>query len=839
MPGSWAESALGAGVEARDVYLAEQTGKVEAKEGIIIVNIIILCLTVLGAGMIVTSMAINEFVRGRPGTTRTRIVQALIVSDLILGIVGLISGALTLSGDGHRIQHGTTACSGLGFMLTTVLWSEHLWTLILAFATYMILIYPLHSFTLWLERRWYFLWGLVWVISTMIGLVGFEVWGYYPAGGVCYYGDNTGLYAELIQFIPRAVVCLTVVILYSRLIVFLRRPDKIRAGGSGSTTGYLTQSETTQTRRLSRLVMLANVFRRQPSKSTGSAEKEVKDVNEVHIEPSTPVDSDDTRRPSRMTLLPFIRSQPTSPTSTPIPLSDLPPWERIELPPFQVDGERFGGPQQPTGTSNSMWSGWKGLGGKKRPSTGSVISSKFQPKSRFGSVSSAGDGSHRKESGNGAPTSPALLAHVPRMQSISASQDDTFYPIYEPVQPVQVSELLLRQEHQEAEALSPTQEVPPQQARKPSSSATMVDSVHSASKPLSPGTYFPSNQAWNRTSTPTIERQRPSVSTVVDDLDSGEASRKSSAPSDEKPQVPLLLHHPNAGHATPGRPLSPVISQASPASRPHSPSTSFSNLAPVSTPYDDSRVPQSQPRQATSSQAEMGNSSSSCGGKVMEDEDEEMDLMKMLAGPPPAHMDDRFAPNQSQSGEQYELVPESMSSYLNRKTALLMLWFPLGYVILFSVSFIRLIYDFAGDPPTALRAISRWFVLSQGLLDAIIYGFVEWHTKRVVRRRVRKGTYPPQDTGSYSANGMKMVGNAARVVQGFATRMTGQGSNGGGAGVGSKRGGLTTSQQGTGTGSQTGRVSFTGVQSHDGQRGPRNALGLTSYHEEEQMSEGR
>ncbi|ODN79566.1 hypothetical protein L202_03520 [Cryptococcus amylolentus CBS 6039] len=847
MPGPWAENMVGAGLKAREIYLAEQTGKVEAKKGIIIVNVVILCLTVLGAGMIVTSMTINEFVRGRPGTTRTRIVQALILSDLILGIVGLVAGALTLSGDGHLIAHGTAACSGLGFMLTTVLWSEHLWTLILAFATYMILIYPLHTVTLWLERRWYILWGFVWVLSPMIGLVGYKVYGYYPAGGVCYYGDNTGLYAELIQFIPRAVVCLTVVILYSRLIVFLRRPDKIRAGGSGSTTGYLTQSETAETRRRSRLVSFVNVFRRQSPKYNHSAEEEVKYMTEVQIEPSTPVDSSESRRPSRTTLLPFVGSQPTSPTSTPIPLSDIPPWERIELPPFQVDGEKYGGPQQFTRNSNSMWNGWKGLGGKKRSSASSVASPKQQPKSRFGSMSSTADGSNRKGSGSatGGPTSPTLLPHNPRLQSISASQDSSFSPIYEPVQPVRFSELLLRQQQQETEALSPTQEAPPDQVRKPSSSATMVDNLFPPSRPLSPGTYFPSNtQAWNRTSTPTIDRQRPSVSTVVDDLDSGEASRKSSVPSDEKSQMPLLLQHPNVGHATPGRPLSPVISQASPPSRPQSSGASSSNQSQIPTLQTEPRVMPLEGRQTTSSQAEMGTKSSTSGaGTGMEDGDEEMDLLKMLAGPPPAHMVDRFAPpTQSHPGEQYELVPESMSSYLNRKTALLMLWFPLGYVILFSVSFVRLIYDFAGDPPTALRAISRWFVLSQGLLDAIIYGFVEWHTKRVVRRRVRRGTFSPHETGSYSANGMKMVGNAARAVQGLAGRMTGQGSSGGKNGTGSKRGGLAGSQQGTALGSQTGRVSFTGLQSqasgqYEGQRGTRSGLGLTSHHEEEMSME--
>ena len=74
---------------------------------------------------------------------------------------------------------------------------------------------------------------------------------------------------------------------------------------------------------------------------------------------------------------------------------------------------------------------------------------------------------------------------------------------------------------------------------------------------------------------------------------------------------------------------------------------------------------------------------------------------------------DRFRPDTD--GDNFELVEESMASYLNRKTALLMLWFPLGYVLLFSISLVRIIYDFAGTPPTILRALSRWFIFAQGI----------------------------------------------------------------------------------------------------------------------------
>ncbi|WVQ83169.1 hypothetical protein IAT38_005307 [Cryptococcus sp. DSM 104549] len=833
MPSLWtrAEEVVRAVVEqerremAGKLAIADQTTAVESNEWMVIVNLVILVCTVLGAGMIITSMCINEFFRGRPGTTRTRIVQALIISDLVLGIVGLISSALTLSDGGKHIAHGTVSCSGLGFMLTSVLWTEHLWTVTLAVATYMILIYPLHAFTLWLEKKWYYLWAAVWVTSMAIGLIGYLVWGYYPAGGVCYYGDNTGLYAELIQFIPRAVVCITITILYSRLFVFLRRPDRIRAPHSNSSTGVVTyETNSTQPRRRSRISSLANIFKRNHAPSQGAglqlAGVSPLEATKLHIgegsgSGSGANDSEEnaTRRPSKVAFHPE-----QVPASPPANWADLPPWERIDLPAFQIDGERFGGPSSPTSAPVSLWSGWKGLGGKKRPSASSTFNPPGSPPtahtvSRFGSVSSAGE----------APESykpPAGSLTAPKMESIPSGHDMGFTPFYSPVQPQSLHEIQ-RDSTPGHGAL-----------RKGSSGSTMVDPM-SPTWPLSPGTTFghvsPPSSEWT---TPTSERHRPSITTAVDEIEM--SSRKSSVPSEveKTPQQPPALIQPQPIHLP--QPLQPLretdtqpssYQQTPPQSRTQSPhllsSRSPSPRRGQPSPLPNHTKSQNGARSQTLSQAELGTTEP--------EGEEEWDLLKMLSEAP-ATSDDRFAPPTS-NGEYVELVPESMASYLNRKTALLMLWFPLGYVILFSVSFIRLIYDFAGDPPTSLRAISRWLVLSQGLLDAIIYGFVEWHTKRVVRKHVRKGTFSPHHSVS-ATNGSK-IGNAARAMQGFANRVSGGRTGtptGGGTGTGSRTG-AGTGGFGTGSGlgvtpGQTQSQGQTGsVQGPE--RHTRSALGRT------------
>ncbi|AFR97489.1 hypothetical protein C343_05632 [Cryptococcus neoformans C23] len=741
------------------IALAPQTTPLESDRWMVIVNVVILCLTVLGAGMILSSMAINEFVFSRPGTTRTRIVQALIVSDLLLGIIGLISSGLTLTGDGHLMAHGTTSCSGLGFMLTAILWSEHLWTLLLAFVTYMILINPLHSMTLWLEKKWFYFYIIVWVIAIMMGLIGYEVYGFYPAGGICFYGNNTGLYAELIQFIPRAIVCLTITILYSRLIVFLRRPDKIRAK-SGSTTGYSNEIAS-DIRQRSRLLPFTNPFRRNrastsstPQANQNAAIATISGETSESSQPAELIKEKDARPISAFAGKSW--SLPTSPTSMPANMADLPPWERIELPAFQIDGEKFGGPAIAVGSGSSLWSGWKGLGGRKRPSTGSsMVSPQLQEAPRFGSISSnVDDGTFSPREVAGELKASAQTLVGPQMEII-ASGDNPEAP------------------RDYSSSISPLSEnviddVPRKRHRRANFQGTVTDSSWCTHKMSSHRSFTPSNLSRSDKSS-ALETHRPSVATVIDSIESIQTPKKLSVPSiafDNDAFIPAVEQLPTA-QSQPMRPLSPIFSQSAPSSR------SRSSSQPRTTLFSNPKSLHS--RQHTLSGPDIGTSSAPA---ALEDDDldEEMDLMKMLAAAPPK-VDDRFAPP---PGEQYELVPESMSSYLNRKTAMLMLWFPLGYLLLFSVSFVRIIYDFCGRPPHALRAISRWFILAQGLLDAIIYGVVEWHTKRVVRKRVRRGTFSPH----HSSTGSRVINSTARVVNNITSRMTHSRGNGSGGGFG-------------------------------------------------------
>ena len=78
----------------------------------------------------------------------------------------------------------------------------------------------------------------------------------------------------------------------------------------------------------------------------------------------------------------------------------------------------------------------------------------------------------------------------------------------------------------------------------------------------------------------------------------------------------------------------------------------------------------------------------------------------------------------SQSPSHLSTAPhrQSAASYYNRQASLLMLYLPLAYIVVFGFSLVRLIYDMVTQKPNAgLNVVSLWFVMSVGLIDALIY----------------------------------------------------------------------------------------------------------------------
>ncbi|WWC68056.1 uncharacterized protein I206_101975 [Kwoniella pini CBS 10737] len=749
------------------IALASQVTRSDDDVWVSIVNVVILCFTILGSGMILVSMFYLEVFRARPGTTRTRIVQALIVSDFLLGIIGLVSSCLLLQGNGERMAHGSVSCDGLGLLLTTILWTEHGWTLILAVATFMILIYPLHWFTLWMEQRWYYLWAVVWVISIAVGVMGYELYGFYPSAGTCFYGANAGLYSELMQFIPRCVVCIVITVLYARLYIFLKRPDKIRLPGSNSASGpYETVSMPTQRRKSSipfrgRLGSLIPFKKKRGSSgevlSPSPAEQEQQDSElSTSASASNEPMQTEAKLPSGAILSTnnekenLSSRKPSEIGRSLTPAKDIPPWEKVELPAFQVDGERFGGPSANNNTQqSSIWSGWRGMGsssGRKRSSTTtansgntSAVTTNIHSPSRLNSISNS---IHNQKNQNSIedssnPTSTNLRVsppglYVPRMPSIP-SEDHVIAPTSAVIrhQRNSTDDTMISSGFLEDKKRKKSVQLPPPLSLSPKSNASS-----------SPEIGF----------SPKIDnRSRPSV-TISDDIP---VTIIESTPTMDE-NIPFPSQEYGRRKDTPTMILPPRSANPWAGKSPSQPNTPGAGSGIAQQNFQLNFTSTTSNQGKSSDQSQLANDEEFNDNNEEEEDEDEWDLARMLAQPPPnSHLpDDRFLPNQSRNsrGETYELVPESMSSYLNRKTALLMLWFPLGYLFLFSVSLIRIIYDFAGQPPTSLRAISKWMILAQGILDAIIYGIVEWHTKRVVRKKVKKGTFSSSQPGTSNSN---------------------------------------------------------------------------------------
>jgi hypothetical protein len=446
---------------------------------------------------------------------------------------------------------------------------------------------PLHIMTLILEKHWIWLWGLVWLSAIVVAIITQTVYGFTPSGGICYYPQSAGLYGELMQFIPRcvsllflqrirlisrAVVFICITLLYARLYVFLKRPDKIRSPYSNSPTGQSYDSSykkkaTGFLRKLSG--EKESPADQSPAGDGGGHGEGVGVVDFAKPTPDlnpNPVEFNRNNRPvfnSGLSATKFPETTYRPPSAPVSPTSEIPPWERIELPVFQVDGQRYGGPSASTKTE--MFGGWKGMNSKKRPSTANSTGSN--------------------------PQTPVPMPFPRGSISHTHGQNST----------------------RGSDGTETTR------SRQPSSDTTLVNDRHTSEK----------------------ERTRKTSMMTT-------ASNTSST---------------NYNNLSSGQGQSNYVNSRRPSAAP-----------PLASP-----VWEIDNEDFSRSRSDRGADEEDQRSREEEEEDEEeesdgeMDLMRMLA------QDSEPVDNHRRgSREEYELVPESMASYLNRKTALLMLWFPLG-----------------------------------------------------------------------------------------------------------------------------------------------------------------
>ncbi|PWN47388.1 hypothetical protein IE53DRAFT_371496 [Violaceomyces palustris] len=202
------------------------------------VDLAICILSLLGTLVIIVPYCLNK--NGRK--LRHALILGLATSDLASSLLIIISTAALL-GDVNLTQEHEL-CTFLGYTLATSIFTQHLWNLSIVIVTYMILVHPLSSFTLTVERKLIWLWPIFWAFALIVNGFAWGFSGFRYVGGYCSFGPDAGkLFPALFTFIPRAIVVIIIVVLYTQLFFFLRRTNLFKAASSISGSKHASQAE--------------------------------------------------------------------------------------------------------------------------------------------------------------------------------------------------------------------------------------------------------------------------------------------------------------------------------------------------------------------------------------------------------------------------------------------------------------------------------------------------------------------------------------------------------------------------------------------------------------------
>ncbi|SPO32475.1 uncharacterized protein UTRI_04219 [Ustilago trichophora] len=182
------------------------------------VDMVICCLSFVGALAIILPYVLNR----RSRKLRHALILGLATSDLATSIVIIITTACLLAN--INLVEQRDPCTFLGYILVSSIFSQHLWNLSIAIVTYMILVHPLSSFTLTVEKRVRWLWPVFWTVSFAINAIPFGLGGFGFRGGYCAF-TTSFYFASIFQFVPRAIVFIVILCLYTHLFFFLRRTN--------------------------------------------------------------------------------------------------------------------------------------------------------------------------------------------------------------------------------------------------------------------------------------------------------------------------------------------------------------------------------------------------------------------------------------------------------------------------------------------------------------------------------------------------------------------------------------------------------------------------------------
>ncbi|CBQ73822.1 conserved hypothetical protein [Sporisorium reilianum SRZ2] len=688
------------------------------------IDMAICCASFIGAIAIILPYVLNR----RSRKLRHALILGLATSDLATSVVIIITTACLIANI-NLVQHDQP-CTFLGYILVSSIFSQHLWNLSIAVITYMILVYPLSSFTLTVERRVRWLWPVFWLASFAINTIAFALGGYGFRGGYC--ALTTDFYfASIFQFVPRAIVFIVILCLYTHLFFFLRRTNlfsKANTSHSLSHSRHRSQAQHVDTQ-----------SKQQQQQHGANADAD------AGADASQQLALNDQPLLTNMTLTDALAT----------PSDDASPTVKAHS----------GPPSSAAGGAHS-----------RKTSSGSRVSPHVLNKN------DARPAQHRRSSSlvdkDGSVEMATLESSLSRRKASDGQADAALSGLLTynmAQQPVQADDASI------AAPLATYGLLDPNYSMAPRRGAPSELDIHKANAPRDDGSsisqHSPSDSSYaGGQGAPTLST-RGSSATGASKLggDSSVGQRRASA--GDPRYVPRVHAAATASDDSDIQPMRPrkdagdfdmITPPVEHLKHQRAPLTlrNYTRMADILAMGDDEMARARHgggggganfagERRGSAVQILPGEVVVEMPSKEAFEESLGTDWkwgMNVTAGSPPAKSrarasgrdDTGVATGTSSTSSADENGVEAIGSTLNRQASLLLLLYPAAYCLLFSISIGRLSVDLA-DPGASVRnshdwlhQLSRWLIFAQGAIDAVIFQFIERQFRQRMKRRRRK-----------------------------------------------------------------------------------------------------
>ncbi|KAL4952154.1 G protein-coupled glucose receptor regulating Gpa2-domain-containing protein [Aspergillus filifer] len=178
--------------------------------------LVVSSMSMLGGAWIIASFIVVPSLR----TFRHQLILGLGLSDFMMALNVMLSTSMNLSGRHIWASEQEAFCSFNGFMNQMFVIQTDYWILIIAICTYLILM-DYNAAAAWIQEHRSIFWCVPWVLSALWATLGLVLVGYGNIGAWCWFtSDQVRLY---VNFVPRWIIILVILSLYTRLCIFLYR----------------------------------------------------------------------------------------------------------------------------------------------------------------------------------------------------------------------------------------------------------------------------------------------------------------------------------------------------------------------------------------------------------------------------------------------------------------------------------------------------------------------------------------------------------------------------------------------------------------------------------------